>query len=530
MKNTDRCFKDYLEGRITRRDFIRNMVYLGVSMSAITSMLTSPSTALASTPKRGGRIRVALNTSSPKDTFDPILALSTADYGRVFQIYNPLVKALPNLTPEPELAESWDVKPGAKEWIFKIRKGVEFHDGKSLSATDVVYSFQRHLQEGSKSAAKPVLKEIDELKAQDKHTLYVKLKTPNADLPMIFSELHMQIIPEGFKDFSNPVGTGPFKIKVWKPGVRCIAERNSNYWREGLPYIDEVETFPILDLGARVNALIAGDVELCMDLPQKLASVVEKAPNAKIVQTKGGRLTMYAMICEMPPFDSPDVRLAMKYLIDREKFLKSLYRGYAEIAADQPISSVDPMHCDSIKPRPYDPDKAKFHLKKAGHENLKVTLHTSDTAGVTAVDGALLYQQQAAKGGVTIDVKREPADGYWHNIWRKRAFSATAWTMRPTADLLLTIVYKSDAPWNETRWRRTDFDKILVEARAELDIAKRKEMFCTMLTMISDDGGAIIPAIPYTLDAVSTKVEGIIPNPTGYLGGYRYAETVWLKD
>lgn len=529
MKNTDVCYKDYLEGKITRRDFIRNMIYLGVSMSAITSMLTSAPKALAATPTRGGRIRLALSTSSPSDTFDPPIAMNIGTYTRLHMIYNPLLKALPDLTAEPEIAESWDVKPGAKEWIFKIRKGVEFHNGKSMTASDVIYSIQRHMDPKSKSVVKALFDEIDELKVQDKHTLYIRLKSPNVDLPMIFTESRMQIIPEGFVDFNNPVGTGPFKIKEWKPGVRCIVVRNPNYWRKGLPYVDEIESFGILDPIARTNALLAGDVDVMMDLPHRLIPVIEKSSNAKVIKTEGGRLVSFVMQCNMPPFDNPDVRLAMKYLIDREQYVKSIYSGYAEEVADQPISRIDQMYCHGLK-RPYDPDKAKFHLKKAGHENLKVELHTSETPGATAVDGALLYQQHAAKGGVTIDVKREPSDAYWDRIWRKKPFAASSNATRITANMMLTFAYSADSPWNESAWIRRDFTKILLESRGEANMAKRKEMYCTMLRMISDDCGSVIPAIPHTLDAALTRVEGIIPNATGNLGGFKFAETVWLKS
>jgi peptide/nickel transport system substrate-binding protein len=529
MKSMDRCFQDYLKGRISRREFIHYMLALGVSMSAIASMLSSPKAARAAeTPKRGGRVRAAFTTARPEDTLDPAKALYTQDYARGFQIYNTLVKASENLTPEPELAESWDAKPGAKEWTFKIRKGVEFHNGKTLTAEDAVYSLSRHLGEDSKSPAKPLLSAIEEIKAQDKHTLYIRLKSPNADLPMILGEMHMHIIPDGFEDFDNAIGTGPFKLKVFKPGVRSITVRNPNYWREGLPYLDEVETFGIPDPVARVNALLSEDVDLMMELDPKLIPVIESAPNAQISRAKGGRLTLFAMLCDRPPFDNLDLRLAMKYLIDRENYLKAINRGYGEIAKDHPVCSVDPMYCADIPTRPYDPDKAKHHLKKAGLETFDFTLHASTAAGVTAVDGALVYQQSAAKGGVNLDVRREPVDGYWSTIWMKMPFSMSSWNLRPTADLMLSISYKSDAPWNETFWKREDFDKVLLEARAELDVAKRKEMYCTLMSMISEDGGVIIPVIPDTLDGISSKVKGLVPNPTGNLGGFRFSEAIWL--
>ena len=114
---------------------------------------------------------------------------------------------------------------------------------------------------------------------------------------------------------------------------------------------------------------------------------------------------------------------------------------------------------------------------------------------------------------INITVVREPNDGYWDNVWLKKPFCASYWDGRPTADQMLTVVYKSDAPWNESFWKRPDFDKLLLEARSELDAAKRKAMYHDLETMVHDDSGVILPMFNNTIDATSTKVKGFVPKP-----------------
>ena len=140
----------------------------------------------------------------------------------------------------------------------------------------------------------------------------------------------------------------------------------------------------------------------------------------------------------------------------------------------------------------------------------------------------MLLQHDAAKIGLTIDLKREPADGYWGNIWRKRSFHAGVWNPRPTYDLLLTVAWKSDAKWNETQFKSARLDNLIDEGRATVDFAKRKEIYGEIQRIIYQEGGSAIPLFLNYLDAISSKVKGLVPVPVGNLGGFNFADSVWL--
>jgi peptide/nickel transport system substrate-binding protein len=235
------------------------------------------------------------------------------------------------------------------------------------------------------------------------------------------------------------------------------------------------------------------------------------------------------MMLDKAPYENPDVRLALKYAIDREAMVKTVLMGHGKVGNDQPVPSFNPYFASDIEQRPYDPDKAKFHLKKSGYEGPFV-LSASDGAFTGAVDAAQIFRSSAEKAGIDLQVDRVPADGYWENTWNVKPFVACYWDGRPTADLVLSLTYKSDSPWNDTHWRRPEFDKLLIEARAELDETKRKQMYGDLQRQLSEEGGLLLPMFSNTIDAGSDKVKGLVQVPINQLANYTAPEKVWLEE
>ena len=152
-------------------------------------------------------------------------------------------------------------------------------------------------------------------------------------------------------------------------------------------------------------------------------------------------------------------------------------------------------------------------------------LRTSDVAFTGAVDAAQLYQQSCAAAGITIEVKREPGDGYWSEVWNKQPFSTSYWGGRSTQDQMYTTAYYSKADWNDTRFFNEKFDQMLLAARSELDEAKRKQMYADMGTIVRDEGGLILPMFNDFIDASGAKAGGFNVHPAGeMMDGYALAE------
>lgn len=529
-RDIDHLANLYQNGGLTRREFLSGLLGLGISMSVAGGIVAHSSAAQAAAPKHGGRVRAAAGTHGPDDTLDPAKFKSSIDYCRGEQFYNGLTRINGELKPEGELAESWESNPEASEWTFHLRQGVEFHNGKSLDAGDVVYSIERHFDPSVTSGAKVLVKQIEEVKADGKDTVRFKLKSPNADFPVVLGLHNMKILPDGYSDFTTAVGTGPFTCAEFKPGVRSVGKRFANYWDGDKPYLDEIEWFAISDEVARIQALLAGDVQLLAGVDAQAAPAVERAPHVKLVTTPSGQFIEMVMMCDRAPGDNADFRLAMKHLQKREDVVQRLFQGRARVGNDHPIAPSDPFYCDDIPIRSFDPDKAKHYIKKAGMEGGNVQIFTAPGAGRKATELALMIRQEAGKIGLNVDVKRVPSDGYWSTTWMHKPMFMAGWNPRPTADIMLTLAYKSDAPWNESHWQNSRFDELLKRGRGELDTDKRKEIYCEAQRLIHDAGGCALPAFFDYVDAMSEKVKGYQKIPLGPLAAGQWPKHIWLES
>ncbi|PZX28192.1 ABC transporter substrate-binding protein [Cupriavidus phytorum] len=516
---------DALERGATRRDVLKMLVAGGMQATLAGGLAGAAVGAHAQTPKRGGRIRVAVGTAAASDTLDPAKQSNQSDYVRCNMVYNGLTSLDRSLTPRAALAETFN-STDAKTWVFTLRKGVTFHDGKALAPADVVYSIMRHKDPATASKAKVLAEQIESVKATGPNEVTVVLNSPNADLPVILGTFHFHIVKDGTTDFSAGIGTGPYKIKEFKPGVRTLVVRNDAYWKPGKPHLDEIELVGIADDSARLNALLSGGMDLVAMVNPRSVSRVKGTPGYAIMTTQSGQYSDLIMRKDVGPGTNPDFILAMKYLLDRQQMRQTIALGNAVVGNDQPIDPTNRFYFKDLPQRPFDPEKAKFHLRKAGVSG-KVQVVTSPAA-LYSVETALVMQQAAQRVGLELDIKRMPADGYWSNHWLNSHVGFGNVNPRPSADTIFTQFFKSDAPWNESRWKNPKFDQLLVAARGETDFAKRKQMYADMQTMVHEDAGIGIPLFLSSIDAHTTRLKGLSPIPLGGLMGYMFAENVWI--
>ena len=234
-----------------RRDVLKLMAVTGVSMAAAQNLLSSGGSAVAATPKKGGSLRMASSLHGPDDQLDPALFTSNIDYTRGRATYNCLVQHANDLSPQPELAESFEPNSDATEWTFKLRKGVTWHDGSKFTPEDVVYSMNRHLAEDSTSVVKAIFASVKEWKKTGPNEVKAIMNTPNADLPILLGIYQAKVIKQGSR--GDGIGTGPFTMEVFEPGVKSIHKKNPNYWREGAN-LDAIEITAITDPVARASS------------------------------------------------------------------------------------------------------------------------------------------------------------------------------------------------------------------------------------------------------------------------------------
>jgi peptide/nickel transport system substrate-binding protein len=518
---------DALTRGASRRDVLAMLLAGGMQAGLAGGLATLAGEAHAQTPRRGGRIRVAGAASAVSDTLDPARQANHTDYIRGNMFYNGLTALDGNLVPQPALAEEFTTKD-AKTWVFKLRKGVTFHDGKPLTPADVVFSVLRHKDPATGSKAKVLADQIEEVTASGPNEVTFRLASPNADLPVILGTFHFHIVKEGTTDFNAGIGTGPYKVKEFKPGVRSISVRNENYWKPNRPYLDEIEYVGISDEGARVNALLAGELDLIGSVNSRSVDRVKASGRHAIFESKSTTYTDLIMRRDQGPGMSPDFVLAMKHLFNREQMIKSIVQGYGVVANDQPISPSNRFYFKGIKQRAYDPEKAKWHVQKANLGGAAIPVVVSPAA-TNSVEIALVMQHAARQIGLNLDVRRMPADGYWSSHWMKHPVGFGNVNTRPSADLALTLFFKSDAPWNEAGWKNEKFDQLLVAARGETDQARRTQMYADMQVLIHDEGGIGIPMFMSSIDGHVSKLKGLSAIPLGGMMGYSFAEHVWLE-
>jgi len=514
------------QGKITRREFLARVSALGIT-AALSSSLLIPK-ARAATPKKGGRFRIGTAGGMTTDSLDPATITNSMPMHVCWQTMNNLVEIDVDSNPIPELAESWEVSADAKQYVFKLRRGVEFHNGKPFEAEDVLFSIRRHMTKDSKSAANVLLKPVKEMKVDDKHTVVFTLESGNADFPYILSDHHLQIIPKDTTEFEKGIGTGGYILEMWEPGVRSLVKRNPNYWKKGKAHFDEVETLAITDVNARTIALKTGQVDFISRCDTKTYHLLEKVPGIQPIKTNGTKHYSLPMRTDRSPYDNNEVRLALKLAFDREHVLRTVLKGYGIVGNDHPISPSNRYYAHELPQRRYDPEKARYYLKKAGLENHVFKIHSSDAAYGGAVDTAILFKEHAAKAGINIDVVREPADGYWSNVWMKKDWSFCFWNGRPTADWTFSLAYASNAAWNDCFWKNERFDKLLVEARTELDENKRRKMYVEMQQILRDEGGAIIPMFAADLQAASDKMQHGKIAANYECDGFKISERWWF--
>ena len=528
MKELDFYTKLLEDGKISRREFMGRAAALGVTVGLASTMAGK---AIAATPKKGGHFRIGIGAGASSDTMDPGLYGENFTQWMAFSTRNYLTEIDPSGTLVGELATDWSASDDATQWTFDLRKGVEFHNGKTMDADDVIASYRHHMGEDSTSAMKGILEAITDMKADGPNTVVFTLREGNADFPYIASDYHIPILPskDGVAMWEEGIGTGGYSVTGFEPGVRLDLKRYPNFFKgDERAHFDSGEVLIMLDQVARTNALSTGEID-CMDRAEiKTLHLLERDDNLRIEETTGTQHFTLPMRCDTAPFDDNNVRMAIKLSLDRDALLRTLLRGHGALGNDHPISTANLYHASELEQRVYDPDKAKWYLKQAGLDSLDVDIYLSDAAFAGAVDTGVLFKEHAAKSGINITVNQEPKDGYWGAVWMQKGWCASYWGGRPTEDWMFSVAYAAGANWNESFWDNARFNELLVIARAELDPVKRGEMYVEMQGLCRDDGGSVIPVFANYVFAMSKKVEHGPMAANWDLDGLRGMERWWF--
>ena len=421
----DRLVSELRAGRIGRRDFMRGAAALGLSMGIVSPLVAQE------TPKRGGRLRVGMVGGGTSETLDPNRSLNEIDIARTHVLFDQLTDIGPGGEIVNVLAEEFSPNADGSVWKIRVRSGVTFHDGSPLRAQDVAYSFRYILDPETKSqgAKELTFLQPQNVRAVDDTTVELELDQPIVMLPVVLSSRAIYMFKEGTKDFEQPIGTGAFKFEKWTRAERSLFSRHDGYWRNGRPHLDELEIIAIDDASARVNALAAGQIDALRPSGPETCESGGGQSEPRDAEQALGRLHVPVHVCRRPPFDDPMVREAMRLLVDRQQIVDNALLGFGRVGND--LSNwFDTDYAGELPQRAHDPEKARDLLKKAGHDNLSISLATSDVA-VGMVDSSTLIAEQAKQAGVTVNIDKAPADQYWSTHYLQTPFGCTHWGYRP---------------------------------------------------------------------------------------------------
>jgi peptide/nickel transport system substrate-binding protein len=476
--------------------------------------------------RTGGVLRIGATGGGAKDTIDAHLPTTDPDIMRQWNMYESLAVRTPDFGQLQMLvAESIEPvgsKPNA--WTVRIKDGIEFHNGKTVGADDVIFSLKRITDPKEPKTGASSLSYIDRdnLKKVDERTVRIPLKLTNAAFPDDLGQYFNAIVPTDY-DPKKPVGTGPFKFQSFTPGQRSVFVKNPNYWESGKPYADQLIIIDFTDDTARVNALLGGQVEAINNLPASQVAAIQGNPNMKVLNSPTGAWQPFTMRIDAAPFDDVKVRQAMRLIVDRKQMIQQVLSGYGSVANDL-YARYDPVYAKDLPQRNQDLEQAKSLLKSAGKEGLTVELVTAPVFN-GVVEAAQVFAEQAKGAGVNVKVRKVDTGSFYDpDKYLKYPFAQDFWASR----VYLAQVAQGDlpgAPFNETHWGEGKFESLINQARGEVDEAKRADILHEAQQMQYEQGGYIIPYFSNIIDAYNAKVSGFVAAKSGFpFGNY------WLKN
>lgn len=456
-----------------------------------------------------------------KDSLDPHFPVTWPDIARVRQLYEPLMRHNADFEVEPNLAEEIEHNHDATEWTIRLRDGLRFHDGRSVTSRDVEASLARMLDPKNPAPYLADVSPIADLagsRVLDDRTFRLKLKEPYAIIDQVLASYALGIVPADF-DVTAPIGTGPFKANLFVPGQRSRFSRNDDYWGTQATF-EELAIVDFSDDAAKVNALLAGQVHTVDNLPTYLASAVE-GQGARTLVSEGGGWVPFTMRVDAAPFSDPRVRQAFRLIVDRQQMIDQAFNGFGRIGNDL-YAPFDPDYLgDDLPQRAQDIDQARSLLKKAGHEGLAVELVTSVGVGAGAVESATLFAQQARKAGVNVRLNKVDGSIFYGEQYLSWVFAQDFWSTRlylPQA----TACALRHSPYNETHWFDERFAGLIRSAIAEPDPQRRRILVQDAQQMEFDSGGYIIWSFQNQVDAYSQFVTGLEPSREQPISAFRF--------
>jgi peptide/nickel transport system substrate-binding protein len=496
---------------------------LAVALAA----LAAAALGAAQGPQPGGTLRVGLQGDFA--TLDPHMSTSAVDRDVYYQLYNTLVGLDANLNIVPELAESWE-QPDALSYVFRLRKGVKFHDGTDFTAEAVRWNVERMVNPATGSIRRSELGNIKSVDVLDAHAVRFNLKEPDGALLSTLTDragmmVSRAAVEKHGKDFARtPVGTGPFQFVEWVKDDQLRVKRFAGYWRKGAPYLDEVVYKPIPDHTVKLTALRTGALDLIDELPPKDVAPLKANPKLRVLETPGLGYRRIELNTTRPPFSAKPLRQAVAWAVNREAIHRAVFFATGAVAQG-PI----PPRSWAYEPLPGyggtpDAARVKQKLAEGGQPGgFRFTLNIVNTP--VAQKQAQIVQDNLKRVGVEMEIALLEV-GAWIEKRKAGQFDAaeSLWSGRPDPDGNMFSHLTTGGANNWGKYSNPKVDELLHQARSSGSQADRKRLYGEAVRILVDDSPLVFLHHDAWTKAWDEKVQGYVEIPDGRIR----LERVWL--
>jgi peptide/nickel transport system substrate-binding protein len=475
-------------------------------------------------PHYGGRLRLGIIDGDQAGNLDAHKPVGSGGTIRGFALYAKLWEWSADMLPVLALAEETEVSADATSWTLRLKPGLEFHHGKTISADDVVFSILRLTDPELASPYAGLVSAVDRDRVVklDERTVRVHFKEGRGFIVLPDTWVNFGgIVPTDYHPVTNPVGAGPYKLKEFLPGRRSLFTRFENYFKTGRPYADELEIIDFKDQNSRLSALQNGQIDLANAIAPEHLALLERDARASVLVSETYGWQSFDMNLSKPPFDDARVREAFRLLADRDELVKRALNGQGRIANDL-YSPQDPAFNHGIVQRGHDLEKAKALLKAAGHDRLSLDI----IVGAAGTNAALVLSEQARRAGVTLTVKKVDAATFGGP-------QRLQWPISTGGSLgqsFLSTGLHVDAPSavsNKTQFYDARFGELFTQALAQPDLERRRPLVHEAQRIQHERGGLLIWGFANTLDGISSRVGGAQAEHS-HFPTWRF-DKLWLK-
>jgi peptide/nickel transport system substrate-binding protein len=516
---------EFSAGHIGRRALLRHGSVLGMSVPLIGALGFSGRPAHAAT---GQSRPVRVGMTVPAGAINPLTIGDTGGICMMSQVGEYLAVSGPDLTLRPVLAESWKPNDDGSVWTFKIRKGVKFHNGQTLTAADVATTIDRLADPANGSVALSAFSGAlskGGARVVDNETVEFHLDAPNGHFPYLVSSDNYNtiILPANYAgNFEETfIGTGPFKLEKFIPKARASFVRNDDYW--GPKAIPDRTTFIFYDgIQAQVLAMQGGQLDALLHVPVQGSQALLVDPNLNIVTLKSSAHEQFHMRTDLPPFNDKRVRRAVALCLNRQNIATGMFRGLAVPGNDSPFAPLYASTDPTVPQRQQDIALAKELLAAAGLPNgFDATLTTERYVEIP--DYAVVIQNAVKPVGITIKLNVEDQSAYYgratfgQSDWLDSPMGIEDYAHRGVPNTFLTATLASNGAFNAAHFKNPDYDRLVANYIAALDPATQRDAAGKIQRLLLDETPVITAYFYDWLSVTSKNIIGIRPTAAGQL-------------